>query len=144
MASENARAVAYKVVEMVGKGQKVDMGDILRSHGYSERVALKPDKVTKTKSYQSIVIPALKKMENVRGSALRALEKKDPNQEKYATLLSGVDILTKNIQLLSGRSTENIGINIQISEAIANKYTDVSSKDTKAVDNNGMSDKNNA
>lgn len=132
MPSLNAQAVAHETLELVAKGLKVNHRSLLKKHGYSESVSLKHTKVTKTKSYMDIVNPALKKMENVRRNALLALEQKDMKQEKVMTLISTVDVMTKNAQLLGGRATENIGINISISEQIANKYKDVSSDtDTK-------------
>lgn len=139
MASVNATAVALEVVEMVQKGQKVNHRSLLKKHGYSDSVSLKPNKVTKTKSYMDIVNPAIKRMEAIRAKALKSLDNKDYEGEKIPVLLSTVDILTKNAQLLGGKATENIGINIEISEAIANKYQDVSSKldDTKNMSNEG-------
>lgn len=132
MSSLNAKAVALETVRMVEKGLKVNHRSLLRKHGYSESVAQNPYKVTKTKSYMDIVNPALKRIESIRMKSLQALEKKNLDKEKYRDLVQGVDILTKNSQLLGGRATENIGINISISEQIANKYKDMSSDtDTK-------------
>lgn len=139
MASLNARAVAMDALKIVEKGGLVNHRQILLKHGYSASVAKNPDKVIKTKSYQNIINKATNKMDSVRAKALRSLDERDPNKEKYATLISGVDILTKNIQLLTGKSTENLALNIQISEAIANKYADVSNNDNneKPVSNEG-------
>ena len=58
------------------------------------------------------------------------MQKKDLNKLKYNTLLTGLDILSKNINLLSGQSTENVAIKIEISEQIANKNA------SKSDDNN--------
>jgi hypothetical protein len=127
MGSVNARAVAHEVVEMVGKGLKVNYRSLLLKHGYSKSVANKSNKVTKTKSYMDIVNPAMKKIENIHMKSLQALEKKNLDKEKYRDLVFGVDILTKNIQLLSGKSTDNVAIQVSISEQIGNKYAEVSS-----------------
>lgn len=133
MASLNAKAVAMEVVEMIGKRQKVNYRSLLKKHGYSDSIANRPERVTKTKSYQSIVIPALKQMESVRGKMLKALDNRDMTKEKTPVLLSGVDILTRNTQLLGGKATDNVAIQVEISEQVANKYQDLSNK----ADNEG-------
>lgn len=53
--SENAKAVARDVINLVRKGQKIVMGKIIRSHGYSISVSRKPSKVTRTISYCEII-----------------------------------------------------------------------------------------
>lgn len=131
MASSNAKAVAYDVIKSVGKGVKVDYGSIIKKHGYADSVARNPEKVTKTKSYMDIVNPALEKIENIRMKSLQALEKKNLNKEKYRDLVSGVDILTRNAQLLGGKATDNVAIQVSISEQIGNKYADVSNESDK-------------
>ncbi len=67
------------------------------------------------------MIPALKSMEQERNDIMIAMRGKDKNSEKYASLVSSYDILTKNIQLLSGKATENVAMVIEVSEAIAKK-----------------------
>lgn len=131
MASANAKAVALDVVKMVEKGIKVNHRSLLKKHGYSDSVSLNPDKVTKTKSYMDIVNPALKKIESIRMKSLQALEKKNLNKEKYRDLVSGVDVLTRNAQLLGGKATDNVAIQVSISEQVGNKYADVSSEGEK-------------
>lgn len=126
MASLNAKAVAMEVIETIGKGKKVNHGEIIRKHGYSKSISISPEKVVNTKSYQSVISQALGKMENVRNKALIALEKRDMTKEKATTLITAVDIMTKNVQLLNGRATDNVAINVEISETIANRYKDMS------------------
>jgi hypothetical protein len=143
MASKNAEAVAFKVIEKVRKGEKVNLGKIILSQGYGKGIAKHPRKVTETKSFQNIVNPALKRMEKIRSKALEGLEKKNVNKEKYSTLLSGVDVLTKNIQLLGGKATENVGVIVDVSERIHNKYSKLSNNSVepaKQVLNNGSTE----
>ncbi len=127
MASLNATAVAHEVLEIVRKGQKVKYGSLLKKHGYSQSVSESPTKVTETKSFLDVVNPALKKIENIRMKSLQALEKKDMRKEKYRDLVTGVDVLTRNAQLLGGKATDNVAINVTISEQIGNKYSTKSS-----------------
>lgn len=63
---------------------------------------------------------ALLEMQKVRDAAIiesgRRIKKAPLNH-----LTGAVDVMQKNIQLLSGKATENRAINIQISEAVADK-----------------------
>jgi DNA repair photolyase len=54
--SENAKAVAYDVIDKVRKGQKIVLGKIIRSHGYSVSISRKPNKVTDTASYREVIV----------------------------------------------------------------------------------------
>ncbi len=133
MASLNAKAVAMEVVETIGKGKKVNHGEIIRKHGYSKSISKSPEKIVNTKSYQSVISQAIEKMENVRNKALIALEKRDMTDEKVVTLITTVDVMTKNAQLLGGKATDNVAIQVEISEQVANKYQDLSNKGDNEV-----------
>lgn len=134
MSSLNASAVAHRVLQKVAKGEKVNFGKIIKSQGYGDVVSRRPEKVKRTKSYQSIMLPAIKNMEEERNEIILAMKGKDKNSEKYATLLSGLDILTKNIQLLSGKATDNVAMVIQVSEAIAKKNATQKEQDVNKSD----------
>lgn len=97
------------------------IGKILREVGYSKTVSEKPKIVTESKGFQSIVIPALARMEQARDKALNAINKKDMDGEKLPVLLTAVDVLTKNARLLGGQSTENVAISIEVSEHLLKK-----------------------
>lgn len=120
--SENAKAVANDIINYVRERKKVNLGEILKNRGYSRSVQLAPTKVTRTKSFLQAVKPMLPQFEAERQRFVSALNKKNLSKEKTAVLLSGLDILTKNIQLLSGKSTENVAIKVEISERLAGKY----------------------
>jgi hypothetical protein len=60
-------------------------------------------------------------MEKQRARMIEAIGKKNLGKEKLQALTSGLDILTKNIQLLSGKATENVSMIIEVSEAVAKK-----------------------
>ncbi|OGN29065.1 MAG: hypothetical protein A3A33_00205 [Candidatus Yanofskybacteria bacterium RIFCSPLOWO2_01_FULL_49_25] len=118
--SPNASAVAREVVETIKAGKLVRKGAIAIKHGYGPSIAQHPHKVTKTRSYQLEIAKAVESMEIERSRAL-ALMPSRIGTAKYNHLVDGVDKLTKNIQLLSGHSTENRSIHIEISEVIAKK-----------------------
>ena len=104
--SESARAVAQEVVALIRKGKRVNKGEIIRRHGYSESAALKPSKVTSTKSYREEIAPIVEAMERERDAIMKVISKKRA-KAKYRDLIDGVDKLTKNIQLLNGGKTSN-------------------------------------
>lgn len=106
MASENAKNVAIEVLETVRKGQKVKLGKIIKNNGYAKTTSTVPSQVTKTKSYQDIINPVVIKWEKQREKLTKALDDKDLDKESMRDILSGIDTLTKNIQLLSGKETE--------------------------------------
>ena len=110
MASEDAKNVAKQVLETIGSGEKIILGEILRNNGYSDNTADNPLLVTSTKSYQDVINPVIVKMEKERDRLLLALANKDLSEEKYQTMIDGLDKLTKNIQLLNGGSTERSSV----------------------------------
>jgi hypothetical protein len=114
MASENAKRAATKVVESLGKSKKVNMGKILREVGYSDNTSDNPQEVTGTKSYQSVVMPFLEKLEAERNRILMEISTKDLDNERHTDLVRSLDTLTKNVQLLSGKETERAGVNINV------------------------------
>lgn len=125
MASENARKVAKKVLENLGKGKKIVLGDILKESGYADNTASNPKNVTETKTFQEAVLPVVKRLEKERDRAIVALSNKDLTAERYHDLVDGLDKLTKNIQLLSGGATERVAI------PISNEFIQDSNRDSQ-------------
>jgi len=60
------------------------------------------------KTYKEEEVSITKMLERERNRIMRALENKDLDKERYATLVDALDKLTKNHQLLLGESTENV------------------------------------
>lgn len=103
--SIQAESVAIDVIEKVGKGGKIVMGDILKKRGYTKSMIKNPKKVMETKSYQETITPVIEAMIRERDRALRLMESRVELAE-YSDLVTAADKLTKNIQLLSGKDTE--------------------------------------
>lgn len=112
MASTNAKAVAEEVIKKVRKGEKVSISAIARKKGYSPHYAKQPGRITKTKEYQEAISPLLQEIEDARMRALKLLKKREA-KANYRDLVYGTDVLTKNHQLLSGKSTSNVAIAIR-------------------------------
>lgn len=131
MASTNAQAVAHKVVDKVRKGERVIMHELISASGYSKNIAKQPTRITRQKAYQEIVTPVLQQLESERQRIITAMGKKNLGKEKYQTLVQSMDIITRNTQLLGGKATDNVAIQVSISEQVGNKYANVSNNDEK-------------
>ncbi|QGH73082.1 MAG: hypothetical protein [Podoviridae sp. ctviO18] len=108
MASENAKAVAQEVIKTVRNGKKINMQEIQQKHGYSKESA-KSMKAKNTKTYKAEIKPLLDRLEEERDRAISLLEKTS-SKAKYRDLVDGLDKITKNIQLLGGKSTEIVKV----------------------------------
>jgi len=118
MASENAKAVAKDVIERVRNSKKINFQEIQQNRGYSKNSA-KAMKAKSTQSYQNEIKPIVERLIEERDRAIRAMKGKI-SRAKYRDLTDAADKLTKNIQLLSGGSTEKVVL-INLSKEIADK-----------------------
>lgn len=110
MPSIAAKEVAREVLETVRKGKKPNLGKIIKSKGYALTTSTVPTQVTNTISYQEEISPVVKRLERERERIVSALEGKNLTKERYQTLIDGLDKITKNVQLLSGKATGNIAV----------------------------------
>jgi hypothetical protein len=108
MSSENAKAVAKEVIRTLRKPTRVVLGKIIKNQGYKDSVSKHPDIVTNTKSYKDEMRPVLEQLENERQRLINAITLKKLNKVQYPEAVRSLDILTKNIQLLGDKPTENI------------------------------------
>jgi hypothetical protein len=108
MASIDAKNVAKEVLETIGKGKKVVLGKIAIKNGYAKNTADSPKLITETDSYKEIIDPVVNKWIRERDRLTKELESRDLTEEKYETIIRSVDLITKNIQLLSGGNTSKI------------------------------------
>lgn len=146
MASINAQKVALRVKEKVSKGEKVNLGQLVIEQGYSKHIKRQPSKVTKTKSYQAIIVPFINRLEQHRDKLINELNARDLTKEEYRTLSESLDRMTKSINLLSGKATENIATtvnivnydNVDITQTNQPKFLAVNSVQT--VDNSNLLD----
>ena len=97
--SENAKAVAKEVMDHVRKGSRVNLGKIIKKHGYGPSISTHPKKVTSTKAYQKEIRPLLDRLDEERNRAIAMLKKKIP-KAKYRDLIDALDKITKNHQVL--------------------------------------------
>ena len=129
--SENARAVAKEVIETIRKGEKVNFQIIQKKHGYSDTSA-KSMKAKEALSYQKEMKPIKDELNDERDRLIKAIKKKDLSKLQYESAVRSLDILTKNIQLLSGKPTENIKqllTNEQLDELIKRRKANNASRE---------------
>lgn len=108
MSSIAAQEVAKEVIRQVEKGGKPFITTIAPTKGYSPRTA-HSGKIQKSKGYQEIMKPFTDALIDERNRAIKAMKGKI-SKAKYRDLVDAVDKLTKNHQLLTGNSTENIAV----------------------------------
>ncbi len=79
--------------------------------GYSKSYALS-GQIDKTEAVQREKYIFLSKLEKERNRIVKALENKNLDEERYETLLKGLDTIQKHVTLLSGGPTERQELNI--------------------------------
>lgn len=98
---------------------------MLLEAGYSPKSAHNAELILSSETIQAELARrtalTVKRLEDSRDMALSELSHKI-KKAPYNHLMNGIDITTRNIQLLSGKSTENHAIKIEISQEIADKY----------------------
>lgn len=109
MSSVNAENVAREVLETIGKGKKVKLGEIALRNGYATTTAENPKLITTTKAYQGVVKPLVEQLEEERLAIMERL-KVTRDKAKYRDLMDGLDKVTKTHQLLTGGATANIAV----------------------------------
>lgn len=112
--SINAELVAKDVLNAVKNRERINMYKIAIRNGYKPSTARNPTDITEQDDYKAIMIPALKRMETIRDKVLIALNDKDMSLEDSRVLKELLDSTTKNIQLLSGKATENTATTVNV------------------------------
>ena len=78
--------------------------------GYSKRTARHPSQITQAKGFKKASEPIIKQLEKKRQMAIDALIGEKIDKEKASDVARIIDILTKNIELLSGRATGRVDL----------------------------------
>jgi hypothetical protein len=104
--------MAKRVSETIRKGELVNYGKIAKEVGYSDSTALKPNVITRSIAYQKSINEFLPVAEKARQNAIDAIAKRNMSKERLPSVVDAMDKLTKNIQLLSGKSTDNEAIQV--------------------------------
>lgn len=102
------------VMVMVANGGK-SKAKILRKAGFSEAVARNPKKVFDSPPVKEAVDTVIADLEEERRQIIEALKGKR-HKAGYRDLIDGLDKVTKNIELLSGRPTDRSGFSLSPDE----------------------------
>lgn len=84
--------------------EKDRKGEALRAAGYSESIATHPEKVLGSAGFKIAAKEIVEQLEKQRQLALARMAQ-TISEADYAASTRGVDTMTKNIELLSGRPT---------------------------------------
>ena len=127
----NQQKVVKKTIEKLGKGEIINKGKILQESGYSKATSINPEVVYDSDGVKGELEPIVSRMTKERDRLLTEAQTRVLTDVRYKEIMDSLDTLTKNIQLLSGGTTENI--NLIISKEVADKYETISStiKDSK-------------
>lgn len=95
------------VIAMLGNGGKTK-SKIMRKAGYSESMVKNPKKVFDAPPIKDAVDKVITDLEEERRQIIESLKNKR-HKAGYRDLIDGLDKVTKNIELLSGRPTDRSG-----------------------------------
>lgn len=116
--SYTAKSVAREVGRRIRNGTRVNLYEILKAHGYSDRVAKHPRTVTGTLSFQEEIDPIIAPMKAARDFAIAGIlaQKKRFPYMKIGELSSVVKVMTHDSRLLEGKETERLGLGKELTK----------------------------
>ena len=97
------------------------MGELMLKAGYTKATAKNAYLIFDSKAIKEVTADIAKMLDDKRKMAITHMTEKKFKDAPLRELTYAVDTFTKNIQLVSGKATDNIGLVIQISEVIAKK-----------------------
>ena len=125
MATENQKQVIQKTLENVRKGKLVNKGEILEKIGYGKSLKKVPSRIYDSKGVKEGLKPFIDKLKQERDRIINEMSIRTLNEVQYKELANVLDILAKNIQILSGGATDII--KVQIEEELK-RYADTDSE----------------
>lgn len=109
-----AKTMARKVLATLSNDKPVVLKSIAKTSGYSDSMASAPSKIVNTLSYQEEITPYLNKILALRDKAINDLGNRKLSDEKMFDITMLVKTLDHNINLLQGKSTENVAVKTEI------------------------------
>jgi tRNA U54 and U55 pseudouridine synthase Pus10 len=125
-----AKAVAEEVIEKIANGERVNMQEIQKDHGYAESSAVSM-MAKRTKTYQETVKPLADALEEEINKIQQEMAGRDISEEKYKDLADVQASKIKNYQLLSDKPTDITKnqevelLRLELKEWISKKETNV-------------------
>lgn len=102
-----AKNVADEVIKLVRDKKPVNLQVIQKKYGYTDSSA-KQMQATKAQIYKDTVNPVVNSMQSLRDKILIDLNNRNLSKEKMYDTVTLLKNLNHDIQLLSGKSTENV------------------------------------
>jgi phage terminase small subunit len=107
MPTEKQKRVVAKIMENNGNVSKS-----MREVGYSKNFSKNPQTLLESDGFKEAAFDYLKELEEQKKMTIKRLKEEMP-EAKFGELSQHLDRVTKNIELLEGRNTENSGITIK-------------------------------
>jgi len=104
------------------KGLTKTLGELLLEAGYTKETSKQAIRILESETIQNEIQPIVKVMIEKREKALHRITDEKLDNERARDLASITDILTKNIQLLSGGETERQKLVIEMEKEVLDKY----------------------
>ncbi len=120
MATNKQEKLVKNIIENYGKKIPKNKGELLDNSGYKKASQKNPKLILEGKGVQKDLKPFVDKLIVHREKVMKAMDNKDLDKEQYRVLGEELIRINHDIQLLSGGSTERVGI-VEISETIAKK-----------------------
>lgn len=98
------------VKEVVRTGNKTEAVVKAYKEKDSNYAGVKGNRLIRKDKIQKAIKPIVDKWIAERDRLTAELESRDLSEEKYETVIKSIDLITKNIQLITGKATENIAI----------------------------------
>ena len=105
MGTFKQKRVVKETIKNLNRDKPLNKGKILDKIGYKKNTVRTPEIVYNTEYVKRELSNVIKELEKNRDLALKSLPNK-LKKAQYNHAITGVDVLTKNIQLLSGQATE--------------------------------------
>ena len=98
------------------------LGGLLLKAGYTKATAKNAYLIFESKAIRKVTDNIADMLADKRKMAITHITERKLKDAPARELAYVADVFTKNIQLITGRSTDNVAVSVQISEAIARKY----------------------
>jgi hypothetical protein len=114
MATPKQEKLIQLLLENLGKeGSRKSLGEMMRESGYSEAQSKNPYQIMESNGVQEGIAEFVSELKAKRDKALKSITEDKLADASARDNAHIVDILTKNIQLLSGQDTERSSVVIK-------------------------------
>jgi len=102
----NQESVIKLTSENLRKGKRIIKGKILEKSGYAKSTTKRPKAIYESDGVKEGLKPFVDELVKERDKAIKSITNEKRNSAGYKDLISSIDTLTKNIELLTGNPTD--------------------------------------